>query len=135
MYSSGEYAYRASGSSPYQSQTITKTVYMDKSSDLAMPVLKYGGIADLTTAKSVAKRIFERYDRDHDGLISNLEVTPMLVDAYQQMNRRIQPTKQDVDSYFRVCDRNRDGRISYEDIENLCIKYLTSSYTGGSDFK
>lgn len=110
----------------YNSQTLTKTVIIEPTPDVAQ--LKYGGITDVSTAKSVAKRIFERYDRDRDGFLSNLEVTPMISDAYLQMNRRIAPSKQDVDSFFRICDRNKDGRINYEDIESLCVKYLTTSY-------
>jgi hypothetical protein len=122
MYSSNEY-YRPS---TYTSQSLTKTVVIEPTPDVAQ--LKYGGIADVSTAKAVAKRIFERYDRDRDGFLSNLEVTPMISDAYAQMNRRIQPTRQDVESFFRVCDRNKDGRVNYEDIESLCVKYLTTSY-------
>jgi hypothetical protein len=87
-----------------------------------------GGLTDITGAKAIAKRIFEMYDRDRDGNISNMEVVPMMVDAYQGMNRRFQPNKQDIDSFYKICDRNKDGRVNYEDVEALCIKYLTTGY-------
>lgn len=91
--------------------------------------LRYsGGLTDVSGAKLVAKRIFEMYDRDRDGNINNNEVVPMMVDAYQGMQRRFVPNKQDIDCFFKVCDKNRDGRVSYEDIEQLCIKYLTTAY-------
>ena len=110
-----------------QSQPLqSKTISLEATPEMAS--LKYGGLTDITGAKSVAKRLLEMYDRDRDGQLSNTEIVPMMTDAYQSMNRRFNPSKQDIDAFFRVVDRNKDGRINYEDIENMCIKYLTTGY-------
>lgn len=28
--------------------------------------------------------------------------------------------------FFRVLDRNSDGKITYQDLEDLCVRYLTN---------
>ena len=84
----------------------------------------FGGITDLEGAKSVARRIFETYDRDRNGLLDSIEVAPMMVDAYRAMNKGFNPSKADVDTYSRILDRNNDGKITLQDIEELAVKYL-----------
>ena len=80
------------------------------------------GLTDVENAKIVARRIFESYDRDRDGNLNSQELTPMLSDTYKIFNRGFNPEKTDVDAYSKILDRNKDGRISYQDIEELCIK-------------
>lgn len=82
------------------------------------------GMTDLESAKQVAKKLFETYDRDRNGQIDNVETVPMIVDAYKSFNRSFQPTRGDIDSYMRVMDRNGDGKVTYQDLEEICIKYL-----------
>lgn len=83
-----------------------------------------GQITDVEYARGIAKRIFDMYDRDKNGVIDNFEATPMLQDTYLNMNRSITPTKYDMDSYHKVLDQNGDGRITLVDLENLIIKYF-----------
>jgi Ca2+-binding EF-hand superfamily protein len=77
-------------------------------------------------AKAVARRIMETYDRDNNGNIDNLEVVPMIVDAYKSFNRTFSPSRTDIDSYVKVLDKNGDGRVTIKDLEELCIRYLVS---------
>lgn len=86
--------------------------------------VSFGGITDIEGARAVARRIFEQYDRDRNGLLDSIEVAPMMVDAYRAMNKGFNPSKADVDTYSRILDRNNDGRINLQDIEDLAIKYL-----------
>lgn len=44
-------------------------------------------------AKSIARRLFEIYDRDKDGQIDNVEVVPMIADAYRSFNRNFSPSR------------------------------------------
>ena len=84
----------------------------------------FGGITDLEGAKLVARRIFDQYDRDRNGLLDSIEVAPMMVDAYRAMNKGFNPSKADVDTYSRILDRNNDGKVTLQDIEELAVKYL-----------
>ena len=86
--------------------------------------LSFNGLTDHEGARAVARRLFDFYDRDRDGRLENSEVVPMIVDAYKSFNRQYNPSRGDIESYARILDRNRDNRITYEDIESLCYRYL-----------
>jgi len=79
---------------------------------------------ELENAKAVARKMFEMYDRDRSSNIENYELPVMMQDTYKVMNRSFNPTPNDVEGYARVLDRNGDGRVTYADIEALCIRYL-----------
>lgn len=59
-------------------------------------------LTDYEGAKAIARRLFETYDRDKDGAIDNVEVVPMIVDAYRAFNRNFSPSRGDIDSYTKV---------------------------------
>lgn len=73
----------------------------------------------------MARKILETYDRDRNGHIDTIEVVPMIVDAYKSFNRVFSPSRADIESYLKVLDRNGDGRVTIQDLEDLCNKYLT----------
>ena len=83
-----------------------------------------GGICDVENARVVARRLFEAYDRDRNGVLDQGEVAPMMIDAYRGMSKGFNPSKSDVDTYVRILDRNGDGKITLQDLEALAIKYL-----------
>lgn len=89
-------------------------------------ILINSGLTDREGAKNVARRILDTYDRDRNGTIDNIEVVPMIIDAYKSFNHVFSPSRADIDSYLKVLDRNGDGRVTIQDLEELCIKYLTA---------
>lgn len=89
-------------------------------------ILINSGLTDREGAKSVARRILDTYDRDRNGTIDSIEVVPMIVDAYKSFNRVFSPSRADIESYLKVLDRNGDGRVTIQDLEDLCTKYLTA---------
>ena len=89
-------------------------------------VLINSGLTDREGSKSVARRIMDTYDRDKNGVIDSIEVVPMIVDAYKSFNRVFSPSRADIESYLKVLDRNGDGRVTLQDLEDLCAKYLTA---------
>jgi Ca2+-binding EF-hand superfamily protein len=88
-------------------------------------ILVNSGLTDRDGAKQVAKRILDTYDRDRNGVIDSIEVVPMIVDAYKSFNRVFSPSRADIESYLKILDRNGDGRVTIQDLEDLCTKYLT----------
>ena len=66
----------------------------------------------------------ELYDRNRDSNIDRTESVPMLVDVYRTFNKQFNPSSQDIDSFYKVFDRNRDGKITINDMEELCQRYL-----------
>ena len=83
----------------------------------------FGGITDIEGAKAVARRIFEQYDKDRNGLLDTVEVAPMMSDAYRAMNKGFNPSRADVDTYSRILDRNNDGRVTLQDVEEWAIRF------------
>ena len=88
-------------------------------------VLVNSGLTDIEGARNVARKILDTYDRDRNGHIDSIEVVPMIVDAYKSFNRVFSPSRADIESYLKILDRNGDGRVTIQDLEDLCTKYLT----------
>jgi Ca2+-binding EF-hand superfamily protein len=87
-------------------------------------VLVNSGLTDIDGAKSVARKILETYDRDRNGNVDSIEVVPMIVDVYKSFNRVFSPSRADIESYLKILDRNGDGRVTIQDLEDLCTRYL-----------
>ena len=107
----------------YQQTTYTTTNNKTTSNNA---ILINSGLTDREGAKSVARRILDTYDRDRNGVIDNIEVVPMIVDAYKSFNRVFSPSRADIESYLKILDRNGDGKVTLQDLEDLCTRYLTS---------
>jgi len=108
----------------YQQQSSYTAVSRTQGSNNA--ILINSGLTDREGAKNVARRILDTYDRDRNGVIDSIEVVPMIVDAYKSFNRVFSPSRADIDSYIKILDRNGDGKVTLQDLEDLCTKYLTS---------
>lgn len=102
---------------------MTTTIQHSVSSSSAA-VLTNTGLTDLDGAKSVARKMLDTYDRDRNGNVDSIEVVPMIVDTYKSFNRVFSPSRADIESYLKVLDRNGDGRVTLQDLEDLCARYL-----------
>lgn len=91
-------------------------------------ILTNSGLTDLEGAKNVARKIMDTYDRDRNGNIDSIEVVPMIVDAYKSFNRVFSPSRADIESYLKILDRNGDGRVTIQDLEDLCARYLVGRW-------
>ena len=111
-------------SSSYQKSTYT-TSNQQQGGHSGAAILINSGLTDRDGAKQVARRILDTYDRDRNGVIDSIEVVPMIVDAYKSFNRVFSPSRADIESYLKILDRNGDGRVTIDDLQDLCTKYLT----------
>lgn len=51
----------------------------------------------------------------------------MLVDAYRVFNTALSPAKEDINGFFSTLDVDKDNQVRLQDLENLCVRYLTGS--------
>ena len=51
----------------------------------------------------------------------------MMIDTYKIMNKEFRPTNQDAVVCHSVLDFNKDGKVTFEDFENLAIKFLVKN--------
>lgn len=120
-----KFSYESSSfSSNYQTGAVGGLSGAQTSSNTAA-ILVNSGLTDFEGARNVARKILDTYDRDRNGHIDSIEVVPMIVDAYKSFNRVFSPSRADIESYLKVLDRNGDGRVTIQDLEDLCNKYLT----------
>ncbi|EGR33920.1 hypothetical protein IMG5_031040 [Ichthyophthirius multifiliis] len=82
------------------------------------------GFCTIDGAKAVAKRFFEDYDKGNKQRLDNVDVCPIIIEVYKAFNQFYTPSGEDVKSYHRVLDGNGDGQVTYQDIEDICIRYL-----------
>lgn len=55
---------------------------------------------------------------------------PILANAYRVFNSNYNPQKEDVNSFFETLDVDRNRKVTLEDLEALCARYLTGTTSG-----
>ena len=70
------------------------------------------------------RKIIDRYDGNGDGICETIEVAKWLVDCYRAMNRSFSPTATDIASYVQIIDKNKNGKVSREELEEFIIRYF-----------
>lgn len=92
------------------------------------------GLTDVDGAKQIAHNLFSFYDKDRSGVIDPVKVTdlfiqtmPILANAYRVFNSSYNPQKEDVNSFFETMDVDRNKKVTVEDMEALCVRYLTGN--------
>lgn len=88
------------------------------------------GLTDVDGARQIASNLFNFYNRDGSSGIDSVKVTPMLGNAYRVFNSDYNPQKDDVNSFFQTLDVDRNSKVTLDDLENLCVRYLTGTTLG-----
>lgn len=83
-----------------------------------------GGLTTEENAKSLAKRMFDGYNKDHTEQLDDYELGSMISDVYRAIGKQYTPTSEDIQQYANVLDTDKDGKITLRDFESLLIKYL-----------
>jgi hypothetical protein len=52
---------------------------------------------------------------------------PILANTYRVFNSNFNPQKEDVNSFFDTLDVDHNKKITVEDMEALCVRYLTGT--------
>ncbi len=57
-------------------------------------------------------------------MVPEENIGDMINNAYKGINKNFTSQKQDIDLYMKLLDVNRDGQVSLEDLEKVCIRQL-----------
>ena len=79
---------------------------------------------DEDSAKMLAARLFEHYNRSKSGKIEPNEARTMIGDAYNALNKEYVVKDEDTDEYIACHDLDEDGDFSIQDFEQICQKFL-----------
>lgn len=56
--------------------------------------------------------------------VGYVSLESMTVDSYKTINKSVKPDKDDMMSLLEVLDVDKDGKVTYYDVEKLVQKYL-----------
>lgn len=79
---------------------------------------------DIATCKAIAKGIWDRYTKGSRNQLEKNDFASMITEAYRAINKSFYPTEEDIKGYERVCDRDNDGIVNYNDLERAIIETL-----------
>lgn len=75
-------------------------------------------------ATNVSRRLFEYYDRNRSGELEDSEIANMLKDLYKGISPDFTPTSLEIQGLRKVLDKDRDGRVTLEDLRMQTDKHL-----------
>lgn len=78
--------------------------------------------ADIQEAKTVAKVLFDQFDKNKSSILDITAAREMEIEAYRRFSKSYNPTNEEAEAYLKVLDRDRNGIVTLSDIEELCIK-------------
>ena len=88
-------------------------------------VVNKPSLEERNASKKLAKILMRTYDKDRDGKLNEKEVSSMMIDGYKPINPYYRPSKVERDSYMKMLDKNNDGKITIEDLEDSCVRFIT----------
>ncbi|KRW98701.1 hypothetical protein PPERSA_00289 [Pseudocohnilembus persalinus] len=100
-----------------------------KSSNYRERFINLRSTPNIEDAKRVAKKLMERYDKFQKGELTIEEMGPILKDVYNKLKINQNIDEEDKANYFNSLDKNQDRKITLEDLEQTCIRYLCHYHT------
>ena len=85
------------------------------------------GTLDYESAKQLAQKIFEIYDKDKSGVIENYEIGQMMIDTYSSINKHFVPSQYDIETYIKILDKDGDGKVTLPDVEAMVVRMMCSN--------
>ena len=67
------------------------------------------------------------FDKDNSGDLTEDEVPLTIQETYKEMGQQYTPTAEDIKSYMKMVDTNRDGRVSLEEFEEIILRSLKNA--------
>ena len=81
------------------------------------------GLLEESEAKDFARKIFSHYAKKYVDELTKEEVVRLMSDGGLDRNMEFYPVKHK-EIYYKVYDKDGDGRVTLRDMERMAIKYL-----------
>lgn len=62
--------------------------------------------------------IFQKYDSNHDNVLDQGEVKRLIEHSLLHMGQKHTPSQQEIVDFIFLLDKNSDGKLSKEELEN-----------------
>ena len=95
-------------------------------SSISRPFFSCNSI-DRESARRIAAKIFEIYDVNKAGYLNESSAKLMISDSYKLIGKNSNVTNQEGASYLNIHDKNRDGKVTLQDMEEICINYFCTT--------
>lgn len=72
----------------------------------------------------VVRRLFQQFDKDNSGFLTEQEIPLMLQETYKDINQNYKVSQDDVKSYMRMVDKDGDGKVTLQEFEEIVLTSL-----------
>lgn len=110
---------------------LTKTTPIERTSTVITKTAPLAGVTSIKVGGKEGnapfdqiKRVFDKFDTDKNGLIDQTELKFLMEETYRHLGINRNVTSNDIQSYLRYADQNKDGFVSYSEYESIVIKAL-----------
>eukprot|EP01080_Neovahlkampfia_damariscottae_P003721 gene3721-6609_t len=95
-----------------ESDSITYEEFSEWYKEISKPKIDFSNI----------KKLFQKYDKNQDGMIDRSELVVFLND-FSEYQKKGKPTEEQVNEIFEFLDKKKQGGISYSDFYKWAIKF------------
>ena len=76
--------------------------------------------------KKAADAVFLKYDKDNSGTLEGKEIYTFINDSFKSLGRNREATQSEVDQFVKAFDKNKDNKISKEELLDVLAKLLNA---------
>ncbi len=77
---------------------------------------------DIEAKLDIAREIYSKYDKNNNNNVAESQVKNMMTETFQRLGMSsVNPTEADIDVWLDMGDFNRNGLISGEEFDDICI--------------
>lgn len=117
----------------FESPPYLKNV-LKAANNISRPVMQYSTV-DMNYVKKLAAKLFEIYNANtNTGSIDGYQAKSMIQDSHLMLGKSYFPNDSEGRSFISIHDKDRDGRLTLKDLENIMISYLCTSNANSNGF-
>ena len=73
------------------------------------------------------KKTFDEHDTNKNGVLEKAEAL-VLIDAHYKADSSHRPTKEEIDNFMTKMDKDKDGKVSFEEFKQFVVENVKSNF-------